>query len=198
MTRPKLTYPKSKYQIVAEFLRNNFKIISLILVAILLLAATTTYFIVRSRSNQPVESVIEAPVLPSDWQIIEENQGNIIVKLQKKSDKSFLPTMILVSSQIKETDNTKKYIDTLIRGAKSTIPSLVYTSNKSFVDQNGVDNYQLQGYYYSNKQKISIAQYLYIKDQKIFTISLSSLSDQLSQEEINSLINNFLSDKISF
>jgi len=138
-------------------------------------------------SNRPKEIVPQEQVkeisLPENWAISEENQADFTLKIEKKAEDSLVrPTIILIESEA-EFEDKQEYVDQLIAGAKRTIPSLKLDSEKFQVESFSI--WDLSGSYYTGGDRVEILQRIYLKDNKVSTLTASFLADgqeSLSQE----------------
>ncbi len=197
MVRPKLTYTKTPLQQVKALVVSGPRLPLLILAAILLISAPFVYFQFK-KSGQPATPEIILPTLPSGWTQSDDIQGNIILRFQKEITSNYQPTIVLAVSNLNSEVESKDYVPRIIKGARSTIPSLNYTKNETVIDQNGVSITTLNGAYTASRQKINLTQQIYIKGTKIYTVTLSSLQSQVESSEFDTIVKDFISPKIVF
>jgi hypothetical protein len=159
------------------------KYIALIVVVVLVLGFV---FSRRPNGNKPI--VVDSQTakeqllkLPESWGIIDD--ANVNLKFEKKVDTGLKPQIVFTKTESKEaTTSPAKYVDRLVAGAKSTIPSFKIVSDKRGSEEN-LYSALISGYYYNQKQKISILQRVYIKDGSVFTMTASYSSDIGSEIE---------------
>jgi len=120
------------------------------------------------------------PSMPQGWRITEQNQENLLYKIEKESDSAVTPVIAMIKSNLPKEIDPNKYIHSLKSGAKSTIPSLVFTSDKE-LDQDSRQR-QLEGYYYIGETKIGFVQRLLVKNDFLYTINASFIDTDLSQD----------------
>lgn len=165
----------------------------------LIILAIALGFLVASKKRSAVQTVVTNPVvsqqitstLPSGWsQIVDPT---VDVKLEKKVDSGVKPQIVFMKSSSKDASDSAKYVDRLIAGARSAIPSLVITSTK----RNSTESFYstiLTGYYFNQKQKISLSQRVYVKDDSVYTITGSYTGDLAT--EINQILDSIVKEKI--
>ena len=168
------------------------------ILAILVVAAVVLGFVI-SRNNylskKSVENIEEKSVLqttlPEGWSEVEDS--NVVLKLEKKTDKGLKPQIVLIKSTSKDAANPAKYIDRLIAGTRSTVSGYKVISDKR--NQEGeVYVSLLSGYYYNQKNKINLIQRVYIKGEEVNTLTASYNGDLT--KEIDLILDTISKEKI--
>lgn len=168
--------------------------IIIILALFLIFLPKKNPFKVTNITPTPVK--VNTKALPKDWTVSENAvTGNVKVKLEKKVQSGRTPTVVLITSTSSVNDN-KKYIDSLIAGAYSALPSLVINKNEE-KNVNGYYMRDITGYYYSGAEKVNIRQQIYKKDDKVFTLTasyddLNMITDDELTQVFNSLYSSYL------
>ena len=135
--------------------------------------------------------------LPLDWSISKSNSGNTIVKVEKNIESTNRPNAIITQSTLTSNINdAQTYVNKLISGAKSTLPSLKYITNTSDT-ANGVFHQKLTGSYLSGKTKVNIFQEIIIKESKVYTLTVSYLPTDLTDAELGQLRDSLVSTYLS-
>jgi len=172
--------------------RINFKeiIIPVLVIGVLVVIAFAT--------SRPKSTIPEAPSseisLPEGWSISSQDSPDFSLKLEKKAKDSLLrPTIVLIESEA-EFENEQDYVDSLIAGAKRTIPSLKLNSEKK--EANGFAAWNLSGFYYTGGDRIEIIQRLYLKDNKVYSLTASFLADDQIVDEINAIYQEIFEKRI--
>lgn len=129
--------------------------------------------------------------LPSDWKKIDDKDVNL--KFEKQVGAGIKPQIVFKDFQSTEASAPAKYTDTLIAGAKSTIPSLKVLDDM----RNSTEKFYsafIRASYTNKGQKIKLIQRVYIiKDQvKVLTASFTGDLDA----EINQILDNLVAEKI--
>ena len=114
-------------------------------------------------------------------------------KLEKNVNKGTRPQIVLIETQLEEVVVPAKYVDKLIAGAKSAIPSLKISSDKR-ESQEKYYSAVFTGTYINRNEKLNIIQQVYIKNNTVYVITATFIGD-LTQE-INTILNNIAKDKI--
>ncbi len=159
------------------------KIFSLIIIlAILLVAGFVWYKSNRTNLQRLVQPVTPTTVSETTnvkgWESVTPVTPQIY-KMVKIGTTGFQPTIIVLKNEITIPD-PKNYTDNLIKGARSVLPSLVFTSDTTSTQDNFFTR-SLDGYYYSKKTKIFVMQELIIKNNQLLTIAGSSTGNDLNQ-----------------
>ena len=130
----------------------------------------------------PSPVLVEEISYPEGW--LEIGDEDVIFKAQKDIEAEVVPTIVLVSSTA-EIENPTEYLDSLVRGAKRAISSLVIETESS----QEINNFyirELSGYYFSGSDKVGIKQRVFIKGDSIHTLTASFLyaddTEELAQE----------------
>ncbi|MGI5840971.1 MAG: hypothetical protein ACOX6N_02080 [Patescibacteria group bacterium] len=133
-------------------------------------------------------------ILPESWFYSEDNQGATL-KIEKLSDNDVRPGIILLESDLPPEITPKTYVDNLIKGARSTLPSL-----KIISDKESVENYYLRSFnssYTINGQKINIIQRIYVIDSQVYTLTASYLPVEASIEsDVEQIFNSIFQSEI--
>ena len=141
--------------------------------------------------NNPDQIQTATLDLPTGW--AKSDDTLVALKIEKQVESGYKPVVTLIKSTSDITD-PKLYIDNLIAGAKSAIPSLRVTS-----DQRGnLDNYYLatiDSFYYNSGLKINSLQKVYIKDNQVFTLTASYTDDIIT--EINKIFDTIVDNQFT-
>lgn len=155
------------------------------------------YFSLRS-SNKPqtVSLDILPPVsqtieLPPSWERVEDPSS--LYKFEKKVDQGLKPQIIFAKSESKNAPNQDVYLNHLIAGARSAIPSLRVISDER---QSFNDYYfsAISAYYYSRNTKINLLQRVYLKGETVYTLTASYVQDLSS--EINQIFDTLVAKEL--
>jgi hypothetical protein len=147
----------------------------------------------RFSTLTPAPTTVDAKVnLPSGWQLVDTKIETQPVRAQKDTTDSFKPTVVMLKSSLPADSDPQSYITTLVKGAKSTIPSLKYAVNT--IAKDGQTSH-FEGTYLSSKTKIAIVQEIIIKDGTVYTLTASYLPKQEVKSDIDSI---FVSIKSSY
>ena len=129
----------------------------------------------RPRSELTIGPEKSTISLPQGWAISAEDQIDFDLKIEKRAEDGLIrPVIVLIESEA-EFENDQEYVDSLIAGAKRTIPSLNLDFEKS--EASGFSVWDLSGFYYTGGDKISLVQRLYLKDSQVFALTGSFLED---------------------
>lgn len=144
-----------------------------------------------SKSNQISEE--QKLGLPDSWTKVED--AKVEYKLEKKVEKGLKSEIVLIKSESKDASNPTKYVDRLVAGAKSTIPTLRISTNKRS-SENEIYLAVISGYYYNQKNIINLAQRVYIKGETVYTLT-ASFGDDLTAE-IDQIMDAVVKEKVSW
>jgi hypothetical protein len=132
--------------------------------------------------NQPVPQEQQFK-LPDNWKTVENS--TVALKLEKTVNQGLKPEIVLINSVSKDALTPAKYIDRLLAGAKSAIPSLRITKDQRSTDKD-IYSATVSGYYFNNKTKVNLLQRIYIKGETVSTLT-ASFADGL-ESEINPIL----------
>ena len=140
-------------------------------------------------------SVEKAPLspFPVGWTVLSKDSGDILYKLEKKTDSKVIPTVLLtVYRPADSIVDPKAYTDRFTKGARQTIPSLKYTKDET----QSLDFYQrrLEGYYYNAKTKINLLQTIIIKDKQVYTLTASFPDGSVDISEVSQVANQVIEE----
>lgn len=198
-TRPHFEIPKAPkknyWKMVTE---NNGLIWIIITVAIVTLVAWGIKNPPKAETEKKDDSKMAAQIskLPQGWSRTSAPlEKGISDRLEKKIDNGIKPIVVLIKSNTSNT-NLKEYVDSLIGGLQSAIPSLVVENNTD-LEKDGFYIRHLDGYYYSGQDQITIQQEIYIKDGQVWTITGSyEGNDPKITKEIDSVFTYLYESKI--
>jgi hypothetical protein len=167
-----------------------------ITVAIVLLIIVIGYFLFRGKKAAVPASTEPTPIsqtlnLSADWKTISQNETS--VKLEKDTATGLKPVVVFKQTSSKDALTPSKYVDSIKAGAKATLPSLVYQTDKRNSLESGYSAL-LTGYYLNQGKKVFIDQRVYIQSETVSTFTGSFEGDlaaevarvlsSLSQEKI--------------
>jgi hypothetical protein len=170
-----------------------------ITVVILLLLFGAGWYILNSRTKhttQTNKNVAVSPTktatlsaqlqLPPLWEQKNDVPG-FEMKAVKKTITKIKPVVNLVKTTKKDEDQ-KTYVDKMIKGAKSSFPSLVITKD-NLEEKDGFYIRELTGYYYNGKNKISLLMNIYIKKDTVYTLTAAkdSTDNTTTNDEITKI-----------
>jgi len=174
----------------------RFYIGALILVFVVLavLSIVSSRF---SRIQQPSSTTsLSHLVFPQGWRIVQSNNDTTLVKLQKVNDKKN-PAVVLIYSLVPNGKNPHDYVESLIKGTFSALPTITLSENKE--DQK--DGYYirtLKGSYPSEGKTISVLQMIYIKGKNAYTLTGSYIgSDPSFEKEITTIFDTLYTGEIN-
>jgi hypothetical protein len=122
---------------------------------------------------------------PEGWEE-ESSEEDVVVKLSKETDTEIAANIVITKEENIEYETPEKYADRLIAGAKSTLPSLVYTDDQLEDNDQYLVRY-LNGYYWQGGQQVGLSQKIYVGEDTVYVITASydyQLKTEL-EEEIN-------------
>jgi hypothetical protein len=155
------------------------------------LILVTLSWLFKKPENSISEMVIrnkENISLPDKWQKINDN------KYQKNID-GYKPTIALAETEIGEVEDIQKYIDRLVNGARSTIPTLRINTNQK-IESEKMQGRKLGGYYYQGKQMINLVQLIDVRGKRVMTVSGSYQGkEESTQKEIEMLLEKIIGEK---
>ena len=168
------------------------------IIAVVLVIAIVVFFIFRKTSIK--SPAITTPVtveqklnLPESWKQVESSA--VAFKLEKNVVQGIKPQITLVKSESKDALLPKSYVEKLIAGAKSAIPSLRLDPVKTNQDGD-IYTAMISGFYYNQKTKISLIQRIIIKDQTVYTLTASFTGDEAL--EANQILDSIVKEKVLF
>lgn len=131
--------------------------------------------------------IVEEFKVPQGWKRVEKDGEKVELKLEKETKAKIKPIIVLIKSETKETDFAS-YVDKLIKGAKSALPSLRINSDEE-VEKQAYYGRGLTGYYYKGYNRVDIKQTIYIKDNQVYTITASTdpAETEALKDEIESI-----------
>lgn len=162
----------------------HLKVISGVLMLTVFLAGI--WYIARDnnpRQEKTNQEVIEVQ-LPSTWSESENTPEGLIAQVEKQAD-SFKPTAIVSKTEVEEPiENPESYVDTVILGAQSAIPSLeMISEDTEETEEYYIKNLTMQ--YVEGNNIVISQQRLFIKGNEVHSIAASYLSsDEESKSEI--------------
>lgn len=167
----------------------------LVVLGLIVLVLTGSFVFLKPKKPSPtpeplkpaaIEAFKERLSLPTGWQLIEDKTPGVLAKLEKTSEEKIKPTMTVVSAVTGETDS-KAYVDKLLKGARSAIPSLTLISDES-KDKDGYYLRQWEGFYFSGSDRINLRQQVLVKDGHVYTLTVAfGKQDQELSQEVDSL-----------
>lgn len=149
------------------------------------------YFYKHSFKETPVVIVptIEQQLdLPKDWSKITDNKSSL--KLEKKIVTGLKPQIVLTVTDAPEASAPARYVDRLVAGARSAIPSLKIISDKRSSEE-GRYSATIFGYYYNQKTKVLIIQRVYVKGETVSVLT-GSYADISDAETINQILDSIV------
>lgn len=158
-----------------KFVKRNPIVVIFVLLTVLAFifrfAPTDSWF-----TKKPTENTTQAMSvnLPSGW--TQSDNTPIALKIEKQVESDYQPTITLIKSTVLSTDSPKDYIDKLIAGAKSSLPSLKIVSDDR-QDINGLYLATINSFYYQDNLKISVYQQIFVKHSQVSTITASYTGD---------------------
>lgn len=166
----------------------------------LIFAIGIIFLITRVFNVNPLSLVKDTPSptptvdnwLPSDWHQIDSDSNQL--KLERTVESGLKPEIILIKSERPDSSDPKTYSDRIIAGAKSSLPSLRYTSDNT-LNENNMYLRTLSGYYYNQKLKVLVSQRLYLQDNQVYTLT-ASYADPAMETEINSIFDSIVSRRL--
>jgi hypothetical protein len=168
------------------------KLAKILVITIILAVLSLTAFRYFSSRRSPQSSLLPFPPassqisgLPEGWQE-ETSPGNMIKLVKQSGSDSIKPTIVLIKSKREGSLDYRTYVNRLLSGAKSAIPSLKIIQNETLSDTSPYTRF-LKGSYLNNRQQINILQQITIQDDKVFTLTASYLPSGL-EAEINSIM----------
>jgi hypothetical protein len=188
----------SKTEEVQQFAKKN---VAILLFVVLLIVFGIFTLKTNSNKNTKKDVVIEKTVtptpvkinLPEGWTDVTAQTEEVEAKVEKTVDFGVKPTVILLKSQIQE-QNTVAYVDKIIQGAKSAISTLTYTTDKT-EEKDGFYVRNLQGYYLNGDTRVNVMQRMYVKGNKVYTIT-ASYGDATVEEEVQKVMAEIYEAKI--
>jgi len=135
----------------------------------------------------------EKPSLPSGWSVMEKDNGNLKIKLEKESSDKVKPIIVLIESTTKETD-PQVYVDKLVRGLRAAFPSMKINRDEEKKEE-GQYQRSLNGWYYNGANKVAVEQRIIIENEKVSTLTASfwaETGDKTLAEEIETIFASLL------
>lgn len=132
--------------------------------------------------------------LPVGWKKVESDNLKTKLKLEKDSQDKIKPTIVWQEIETQAGKNQAEYVDSLIKGARSVFPSLVFTTNQPEEREDGYLR-NLGGYYFNGSNKVGIKQQILAGKDKIQVLTASYLFAKQSDysDDINKIFNDILS-----
>ena len=127
------------------------------------------------------------------WNEVPTTTENAILKLEKESTAAIKPSIVLIISEAGSEDNAA-YVDSLIKGAQSAIPSLTFTKNTT-EEKDGFYARHLQGTFLNGKTKVNNMQSIYVKNGKVYTLT-GSYTAQMTAEEMQAVMEEIYTKRI--
>ncbi len=150
---------------------------------------------ISSPPSRPATPTSANLSFPAGWKIVETTPNS--QKIQKSGNYKTVPTVVYLKSPIAgDKAEPQSYVDSLIAGAKSTIPGLVYSQNQT-TPSGAYYLRQLTGSYPLAKSVIKLAQSIYVKDNFVYTITASYQNSDISAEEIKAVFETVFATKIA-
>lgn len=119
----------------------------------------------KKAASTQMESKVE---LPASWSLLGDTAG-AEQKAEKKTENGFKPTVVLIKSKTQE-QNPEEYIEKLIQGAKSALPTLQITNDVK-TQRDGFTARVMQGNYYNGNEKIYLKQTVLMKGEDVYTLT---------------------------
>lgn len=146
------------------------------LIGLIIVGVIALFYFQFTKNSPKEENLTSEPALtllslPQGWEIVEENQENLLYKIEKESDSTIVPAIVMIKSDLPEEIDPSEYIDSLKSGARSTIPSLIFMSDEE-ISQDPYKR-QLEGHYYIGGEKINLSQELLVEGDFLYTINAS-------------------------
>ncbi|MFA6249955.1 MAG: hypothetical protein WC686_00435 [Candidatus Shapirobacteria bacterium] len=172
-------------------------IVAIMIIALFALAYKFISIIRQPASTQNLPSptpVLLSTPLPPGWSMATPSAGNTL-KLVKETQDKVKPSIVLITSAYTSDLSESKYADTIIKGARSALPSLTFTINRS---ENVGSFYvrHLQGTYINARNQVRVKQRLYIQNKTVSTLTASYLPQNLDAE-IDTIFDAIFTDKIN-
>ncbi len=154
---------------------------TLLTILIIAIISFGTYKFFNKNQNPETPVIEEAGlVLPAKWSFSNDSSETEI-KVEKESDKSIKPGIVLIKSELPENSTPAQHVDNLINGARATLASLKFSQN---IENTENDYYLrlLKGRYYSKNQQINLSQRVYVVDSQLYTLTASYHSTEENLE----------------
>jgi len=140
----------------------------------------------KPTTQEVVNKDIQLP--EGGWILVKKNEGQIIIKSEKKVENEIHPTFLLAQSPVDTDLPNDVYVEVLKRGVKATLPSMKYEATQVTTDM-GWKIFSTKGSYLNSKKSIQVMQKMFNKDNSWYTYTISFLDGQVSKEEITFIEN---------
>jgi len=163
----------------------------LILSILLLIVLGILFFRPQTKkSPSPTPSVPSfSESLPLNWQLVSSTDKSL--KLEKSVTSGLKAEIVYKKTSSPDALTPAKYVDKLKAGARSTLPTLRYLTDKRNSTELGYTAL-LTGYYFNQGKKILINQRLFIQAEDVYTLT-ASYDQNSSEAEINSIFDSIAS-----
>lgn len=145
----------------------------------------------KTDSNLSSNNIENNLQLPKEW--VKVSSDKLSLKLEKNVNQGLKPQIVLTVSESSEDSSPAKYVDRLIAGARSAIPSFKIITDKRHSEENKYSAV-IFGYYFNQKTKVTVNQRVFIVGQKISVLTASS--DGKITDEINQILDIIVKDLI--
>ncbi len=162
-------------------------IVLFILIVVLIVKKPGVFKISDSLTPTPTQV---AENLPNNWQKVD-NTADVVLKYEKTVDSGLKPQIVMAKSELPADTTFEKYTNSLIAGAKSTLPSLKYSQDSL------QDNLRLlSGSYRNSNKPVSVIQRVYLRNQTVYTLTGSYDPSSSTVEEINTILDSIVSQHL--
>lgn len=154
-----------------------------------------TLFAKEERKNSSLEvvhTIVPTPTLipititsASGWKQVVPPTKDVVLKLEKEASAGMKPTIVVITSTTAEKD-IPTYVDSLIKGAQSAIPTLVFPINTS-QEKDGFYIRTVSGYFMNGANKINNTQQIYVKEGTVYTVT-ASFDNQITLQEVQKVM----------
>lgn len=164
----------------------------LLIILVLLLTVLGIFFFrpQTKKSPSPSSSVPSfSESLPLDWQLVSSTDKTL--KIEKSVASGLKPEIVYKKTSSSDALTPAKYVDNLKAGAKSTLPTLRYLTDKRNSTESAYTAL-LTAYYFNKGKKILISQRLFIHGEDVYTLT-ASYEQNSSEVEVNSIFDSIAS-----
>jgi hypothetical protein len=133
----------------------------------------------------------EVSRFPQGWSQIDSTEADF--KLSKEVEEGLRPEVVLISSKSEEAIEPGKYVDRLLAGAKSAVPSLVVVDDGR-EEEGEVYLATISAYYYNSGKKVDLMWRVYIKGNEVYTLTASFEGEM--RNEIDQIFDTLAEDEI--